>query len=139
MYYFRFEVVNIDLKDKPDWYLQINALGKVPLLEEADDKRVFESLNCAEYLDDKFNSNKPLLPAKDPLRRAQQKMLIEVMHEKIGTPHMQVILKGGDEENKAALVKALDEIESMVKGPYLDGMSEPKTILKKMCGRFLRT
>ncbi|GAU94535.1 hypothetical protein RvY_06291 [Ramazzottius varieornatus] len=118
-----YEVVNIDLKDKPDWYLQVNPLGKVPLLEEDDNKRVFESTNCAEYLDDKFNDRNKLLPAAHPLQRAQQKMMVEVIHGKIAMPHMQLILKGADEQNREALAKALDEIEAMMVGPYLFGDS----------------
>lgn len=124
-------MVNIDLKDKPEWYLQINPLGKVPLLEE--DKRVFESTNCAQYLDDKFNGRNPLLPAAHPLQRAQQKMMVEVIHGKIATPHMQLILKGADEQNREALAKALDEIEAMLVGPYLSGK---RSLQHRQCQKF---
>ena len=77
-------MINIDLKDKPEWYIAKNPLGKVPLLEEKGVKdAIFESLIIAEYVDDKFHAKNPILPADSPLERAQQKMLVEVIHGKV--------------------------------------------------------
>lgn len=81
--YFRYEIVNIDLKEKPEWYDQVSALGKVPLLEEPGNRRIVESLIIAEYVD-QVHRNKPLL-SDDPLARAKQKMLVEVIGTKVGT------------------------------------------------------
>jgi pyrimidodiazepine synthase len=118
-----YEIVNIDLKEKPEWYQTISPLGKVPLLEfESGNKRLAESLIIAEYLDDKFpeSGSGRLLP-DDPLKRAKQKMLIEVIGSKIVGPHQQTILKG-EPENKEALLKALDEIEVLRKTtPFFAG------------------
>ncbi|XP_062602424.1 pyrimidodiazepine synthase-like [Saccostrea cucullata] len=68
------EVVNINLKSKPEWFLQKNPLGKVPVLEQ-DDKIVYESLICCDYLDQVYPQNK--LTPEDPYRQAQDKMLVE--------------------------------------------------------------
>ncbi|ESN94052.1 hypothetical protein HELRODRAFT_180212 [Helobdella robusta] len=68
------EIVNINLRDKPDWFVERNPLGLVPVLE-IDDKVIFESPICAEYIDEVYGDNKLL--TKDPYKRAQQKMLLE--------------------------------------------------------------
>ena len=82
--FYRYEVVNIDLKNKPEWYLEKNVLGKVPLLEEQGlHDGLSESLIIAEYLDDKFHDQNPLLPSDNPLERARQKVLIEVIHSQV--------------------------------------------------------
>ncbi|MBB3460887.1 glutathione S-transferase family protein [Rhizobium sp. BK377] len=51
-----FERIDIDLADKPDWFLKISPLGKVPLLRiQEDDGReevLFESSVICEYLEE---------------------------------------------------------------------------------------
>lgn len=72
------ERVDIDLADKPDWFLAISPTGKVPVLEvtEADGSVhiLFESAVIAEYLDE--ISGNALLPA-EPLRRARERAWVE--------------------------------------------------------------
>jgi len=70
-----FEVININLQDKPEWYFETNPLGKVPSLEY-DGKIIYESLVCVDYLDETFTTGKPILP-KDTFERAKQRMLVE--------------------------------------------------------------
>jgi len=41
-----YECVNINLKDKPEWFLEINPLGKVPTIEMPDGKVIYESAIC---------------------------------------------------------------------------------------------
>ncbi|OQV25592.1 putative Glutathione S-transferase omega-1 [Hypsibius exemplaris] len=108
-----YDVVNIDLRDKPDWYFAKNPLGKVPMLEEkGNDKGIFESLIIAEYLDDNYHAKNPLLPTDNPLKRAQQKMLVEVITSKI-TDGWHALMLNEDEEKKAVLGKNLDYIEEL--------------------------
>jgi glutathione S-transferase len=51
-----FERVDIDLANKPDWFLKISPLGKVPVLvmrSEVDDEvALFESNVICEYIED---------------------------------------------------------------------------------------
>ena len=74
-----FERVDIDLAEKPDWFLAISPTGKVPLLEvtEADGNKhlLFESAVIAEYLDE-IGAGERLLPA-DPLQRARERAWVE--------------------------------------------------------------
>lgn len=63
----------IDLADKPDWFLKISPLGKVPLLL-VDGEVLFESAVICEYLDEITpNSLHPL----DPLEKAKHRSWIE--------------------------------------------------------------
>ena len=70
-----FDRVYIDLADKPDWFLAISPLGKVPLLKVGDDEVIFESAVILEYLED--TQPHPLYPA-DPLARAHHRAMIEL-------------------------------------------------------------
>lgn len=45
------KVTYIDLKNKPDWFLNVSPFGKVPVLRVGD-KAVFESSVIMEYFDD---------------------------------------------------------------------------------------
>lgn len=68
-----FERVDIDLANKPDWFLKISPLGKTPVLQVGD-AAIFESAVILEYLEE--TESKPLHPA-DPLRRAEHRGWIE--------------------------------------------------------------
>jgi glutathione S-transferase len=68
-----FERRYVDLADKPDWFLAISPLGKVPLLQ-AGDAVIFESAVILEYLEE--TQANPLHPV-DPLARAQHRAMIE--------------------------------------------------------------
>jgi glutathione S-transferase len=68
-----FERRCVDLANKPDWFLAISPLGKVPLLK-ASDAVIFESAVILEYLEE--TQANPLHPV-DPLARAQHRAMIE--------------------------------------------------------------
>jgi glutathione S-transferase len=68
-----FERIDIDLSNKPDWFLGISPLGKTPVLQVGD-KAIFESAVILEYLEE--TEPKPLHPA-DPLTRAEHRAWIE--------------------------------------------------------------
>uniref|UniRef100_A0A672J6L5 Glutathione S-transferase omega n=1 Tax=Salarias fasciatus TaxID=181472 RepID=A0A672J6L5_SALFA len=69
------EVVNINLMDKPDWFLEKNPLGLVPTLETSAGEVIYESPITCDYLDEVYPGKKLLPPT--PLEKAQQKMLLE--------------------------------------------------------------
>ena len=68
-----FERIDIDLANKPDWFLAISPLGRTPVLQVGD-VPIFESAVILEYLEE--TEPKPLHPA-DPLRRAEHRGWIE--------------------------------------------------------------
>lgn len=68
-----FERRDIDLANKPDWFLKISPLGKTPVLI-VDQHAIFESAVILEYLED--TQPNPLHPS-DPLMRAQHRGWVE--------------------------------------------------------------
>ncbi|WP_026622088.1 glutathione S-transferase [Ensifer sp. WSM1721] len=73
-----FERVYIDLADKPDWFLKISPLGKVPLLRIPQDEGeaiLFESSVICEYLEE--TQSGPKLHPADPLTRARHRGWME--------------------------------------------------------------
>lgn len=68
------ERVYIDLADKPDWFVGLSPLGKVPLLIVDGRHTLFESAVICEYLDE--TTGTPLMPA-DPLEKARHRAWIE--------------------------------------------------------------
>jgi len=68
-----FERVDVDLANKPDWFLKISPLGRTPVLQVGE-VAIFESAVILEYLEE--TEPKPLHPA-DPLRRAEHRGWIE--------------------------------------------------------------
>ncbi|XP_069000683.1 glutathione S-transferase omega-1-like [Embiotoca jacksoni] len=69
------DIINIHLKDKPEWFLEKNPLGLVPTLETAAGEVIYESPITCEYLDEVYPEKK-LLPSS-PFGKAQQKMMLE--------------------------------------------------------------
>lgn len=63
----------IDLSNKPDWFIQVSPLGKVPLLRVGD-AVLFESAVICEYLDE--ITPRSLHPV-DPLEKAKHRAWIE--------------------------------------------------------------
>jgi Glutathione S-transferase, N-terminal domain len=68
-----FERIDIDLADKPDWFLALSPLGKTPVLQVGDTP-IFESAVILEYLEE--TQPNPLHPA-EALRRAEHRAWIE--------------------------------------------------------------
>jgi glutathione S-transferase len=68
-----FERVDIDLENKPDWFLKISPRGKVPLLKVGEEV-LFESAAIVEYLDE---AEEPRLHPGDPLAKARHRAWME--------------------------------------------------------------
>ena len=64
-----YEVTYVDLRNKPEWFLEISPRGKVPVLV-VDEQPLFESNAIAEYLDEVVE---PRLHPEDPIKRARNR------------------------------------------------------------------
>lgn len=117
----RYETVNINLQSKPDWFLQRNPLGLVPVLEQ-DDKIIYESLVCNDYLNEVY-PNPPLQPA-DPYLRAKDKMLIGQFDKDIRTA-LRLISNGcqkAEINQKLIYHSQMLEKELVMRGDYFGGV-----------------
>lgn len=72
----------IDLADKPDWFVQLSPLGKVPVLRVGD-SAVFETAVICEYLEEVTVDRAPMWPA-DALDRARHRAWAEFASAAIG-------------------------------------------------------
>src|SRR5437763_947430 len=73
-----FERIDIDLANKPDWFLKLSPLGKVPVLVVTTDKgevALFESNVICEYIEE-TQAGAKLHPA-DALKRAEHRAWME--------------------------------------------------------------
>ena len=73
-----FERIDIDLANKPDWFLKVSPLGKVPVLlvETTDgEAALFESNVICEYIEDTQGGAK--LHPHAPLERARHRAWME--------------------------------------------------------------
>ena len=68
-----FNLIEIDLQNKPANFREISPYGKVPVLKHGEN-RVWESAIINEYLDEAFPEH-PLLP-QEPILRAQARIWI---------------------------------------------------------------
>ena len=69
-----FERRDIDLANKPDWFLKVSPLGKTPVLLVDDDEAIFESAVICEYLEE---TALPRLHPANALQRAQHRSWME--------------------------------------------------------------
>ncbi|MEE4622776.1 glutathione S-transferase family protein [Pseudomonas alliivorans] len=74
-----FQRVDVDLKDRPEWFLVMSPTGKVPLLivqkDDEDATVLFESVAICEYIEQVYPE--PAVHPKDAITRAQHRAWIE--------------------------------------------------------------
>lgn len=68
-----FDRQDIDLANKPDWFLKLSPLGKTPVLQ-VEGEAIFESAVICEYLED---TALPRLHPADALQRARHRAWME--------------------------------------------------------------
>lgn len=115
-----FERVDVDLANKPDWFLAISPLGKTPVLKVGS-RAIFESAVILEYLEE--TQPDPLHPS-DPLERAEHRSWIEFgssMLNDIGGLYVAPDAVAFDAKAKV-LAARLTQIERRLgDGPYFAG------------------
>jgi glutathione S-transferase len=115
-----FERIYIDLAAKPDWFVALSPLGKVPLVR-VDDEVLFESTVICEYLEDTLPE--PLHPA-DPLERARHRAWMELGSSILGDIWSLEIAQdaAGVAHATAALRAKFARVEAELgDGPYFAG------------------
>lgn len=118
----KYDKVNVDLNNKPDWFFDINFYGEVPVIIH-NGKNVYESLICAEYLEEAFPQ--PKLFSSDPYQRALERIYFNHWTKK-GNPAFYSLLKAGclDPELTARFDQQIDKMEEFLRvagTPYFSG------------------
>ncbi len=116
-----FERAYVDLSDKPDWFLKISPLGKVPLLRVGETV-LFESAVICNYLDEVYS---PPLFSTDPLERAQQRAWAE--HASATLSNIAGLYNAGDQDvllaQRTALASKFEGVDGALTGPWFSGDS----------------
>ena len=107
-----FDRRNVDLKNKPDWFLALSPRGKVPVLV-ADGVALFESAVICEFLDE---THPPHLVPAEPFERARQRGWVEVANDLLAAQFRTLAAAAPDEAEKqrAALDALLARFEEAI-------------------------
>jgi glutathione S-transferase len=124
-----FDLIEINLQNKPEGFTEISPYGKVPALVH-NEHRVWESAVINEYLDEVF-ANPPLLPSS-AIAKAQARIWIDFANTRF-VPAFSALLRSPEvsqqEAAKQELYKHLEFIENeglrklSGDGPYWFGES----------------
>ena len=116
-----YERTYIDLANKPDWFLPLSPLGRVPILQ-MDKTVLFESQVIAEYLDETTPGS--LHPA-DPLDKARHRSWIEYGSETLNSisGFYNASNEAVFEEKRAALREKFKRIDQEIAGLFFAGSS----------------
>lgn len=82
-----YEVINCALMTKPQWLVEINPIGKVPVLMHQGNT-IYESLITCDYVDQVYPGRSLL--STDPAMRARDKMMVELFN-KVITPQTKIV------------------------------------------------
>lgn len=108
-----YDLVEVDLKNKPRDLLDLNPYAKVPVLID-EEAVIYESAVINEYLEEKYSAP-PLLP-RDPLERAKIRIWIDFLNSRIH-PAAHDITHDNDPENaRARLKKHLETLDQAMAG-----------------------
>ncbi len=115
-----FERIDVDLSNKPDWFLRLSPLGKTPVLSVGGEA-VFESAVICEYLDE---TRLPRLHPEDALARARERAWMEFGSAVLSG--IAVLYSAGDdtalERAYAALRLRFEQLEAVLgEGPWFAG------------------
>ncbi|HEY8881309.1 MAG TPA: glutathione S-transferase family protein [Roseateles sp.] len=115
-----FERIDVDLANKPEWFLRLSPLGKTPVLSVGGEA-VFESAVICEYLDE---TRPPRLHPDEPLARARERAWMEFGSAVLSG--IAVLYSAGDDtaldRAYAALRLRFEQLEAVLsEGPWFAG------------------
>jgi glutathione S-transferase len=120
-----FDVTYIDLRNKPDWFLEISPHSKVPVLK-VDEEILFESNAIAEYLDE---AESPRVHPEDLIKRARNRAWTDFVPTFAGGLSGLYYAKTaeGQEQRLDTARRVLDKLETALAnergndGPFFNG------------------
>jgi glutathione S-transferase len=101
-----FTLIDIDLRNKPDWYLQLNPAGMVPTLRQGDFV-LRESLIINEYVDE--CAAEPALLPEGAQQRAEARLWIDYIGSKF-VPLFYKLLMAQQADKQAAFAAELNQL-----------------------------
>lgn len=115
-----FDLVEIDLQNKPTNFTEISPYGKVPAIKHGSE-RVWESAIINEYLDEVFPE--PSLLPKNPIGRAQARIWIDFANTRF-VPTFSHLLRSSDVEQQKQATQELYNHLQFIESEGLGKLSE---------------
>lgn len=105
-----FQLIEVDLNNKPDWFLEVSPYGKVPVINH-ENNCIWESAIINEYLDEAF-PNFPLMPnqARD---RAFARIWIDFANTKLVPTFYKMLLEQNLEKQEKYKKQFLEHLQFM--------------------------
>lgn len=115
-----FDTTYIDLANKPDWFLKVSPLGKVPVVKVDGKDVLFESAVINEYLDE---ITPPKLLPDNPLEKAKLRAWIEYASAVLGAQYAWLVADATQySKMESAYYEKLEFLEKQVQAtPYFNG------------------
>lgn len=116
-----YEKVEVDLANRPEWFVKDAPLGKVPLLYVGD-KVLFESIAICEYLEEAFPENP--LHSKSPVDKALHRGWMEFSSGILAAGFGMMYAQNQEQFDlkKAETIAKLEILNRHLKfSPYFDG------------------
>jgi glutathione S-transferase len=105
-----FEVVEIDLKNKPDWFNDVSPYSKVPVLRH-EGRTIYESAVINEYLDEVFPT--PAMMPGGPADRAMARIWVDYVNTQFCPLFYKLLLSQDASEQKELAEKLTGVLEFM--------------------------
>jgi glutathione S-transferase len=106
-----FDLIEIDLHNRPAWFAEISPYGKVPVIRHQG-RIVYESGIINQYLDEAFPA-RPLMPT-DAFGRAQARIWMDYCDNRYLPATHRLMAERGDPARLEAHRKALDQVLSFI-------------------------
>lgn len=119
-----FDITYIDLADRPDWFMDMSPLGKVPVVEVTEDDGtktvLFESAVINEFVNEITPGD--LLPT-DPVQKARARAWIEFASECNMAYYQAATAKEAApfEAHRDDLLDKLAKVEAQIAGDFFNG------------------
>jgi len=107
-----FQLIEIDLNNKPDWFSEVSPYGKVPVIKHQEN-RIWESAIINEYLEEAF-PELPLLP-ESPGERALARIWINFANTKLVPAFYKMLLEQNPEKQTKWKTQFQEHLQFMEK------------------------
>lgn len=105
-----FQLTEIDLNHKPDWFSDVSPYGKVPVIKH-DNYRIWESAIINEYIDEAFPE--PFLMPKTPGEKALARIWIDFANTKLVPVFYKMLLEQETQKQEKWKYQFLEHLHFM--------------------------
>ena len=117
-----FERIEIDLRNKPEWFEEVSPYSKVPVLKDGD-VRVFESTIINEYVEEVFPE--PSLMPKSPADRAAARTWVDFDNVRFVPAFYRLLLEQDQSKRQTIADRLVEDMKFLERHGFADNWSGP--------------